>query len=179
MPDARSFVLGVSNFLLGMVYPLMKRVTHWPQVVLGVTYNGGIPLAWSAMHGSLHLPAVLPMYLAGVAWTVHYDTIYAHQDRLDDIKHGVKSTAVLFGDDTKRYLTGFSALTVAGLAVTGATANLSWPYYASLAYTAGHFAWQVSTMDLANADDCMDKFIANQVAHLYILLSFVLFLLFL
>eukprot|EP00002_Diphylleia_rotans_P031606 TRINITY_DN6568_c0_g2_i2.p1 TRINITY_DN6568_c0_g2~~TRINITY_DN6568_c0_g2_i2.p1 ORF type:complete len:372 (-),score=56.23 TRINITY_DN6568_c0_g2_i2:188-1303(-) len=159
--DRFSFMLGMMNLPIGVIYPYMKRITHWPQLVLGINFNWGILLGWSAIHRSLNLPVVLPMYLAAVAWTMHYDTIYALQDREDDQKIGVKSTAVLFGDQTKEYLTGFSATTVTGLVATGVAAGLSWPYFASVALTGGHLAWQLLTLDTNNNDDCSRKFIAN------------------
>ena len=83
-----------------------------------------------------------PLYGAGVAWTLVYDTIYAHQDAVDDAAIGVRSTALRFGDDTPRWLTGFSAATVAGLAAAGHAAGVGWPYYVGVAAAGAHLAWQ-------------------------------------
>lgn len=128
---------------LVIVYPLMKRITNWPQLVLGMTFNWGALLGYSAIHGEVLWSACLPLYAAGVCWTVVYDTIYAHQDRVDDLIIGVKSTALTFGKDTKKWLTGFAGLMTSSLLVSGFACDLSWPYYASISVIAAHIAHQV------------------------------------
>ncbi|GAQ88895.1 hypothetical protein KFL_004670115 [Klebsormidium nitens] len=115
-----SKVLGASSLFLVATYPLMKRITSWPQAYLGLTFNWGALLGWSAVKGSLFLPAVGPLYAAGICWTLVYDTIYAHQDKEDDKLVGVKSTALRFGTATPQWLAGFGAATLAGLAASGA-----------------------------------------------------------
>ncbi|KAI8078053.1 UbiA prenyltransferase family-domain-containing protein, partial [Gilbertella persicaria] len=95
-----SIALGASSLSLVVTYPLMKRITYWPQTVLGLAFNWGALLGWSAMIGSLDLAVVGPLYVGGVCWTLVYDTIYAHQDKKDDVKVGVKSTALRFGQKT-------------------------------------------------------------------------------
>ncbi|GER56848.1 4-hydroxybenzoate octaprenyltransferase [Striga asiatica] len=99
-----SRVLGASSLLLVFSYPLMKRLTFWPQAYLGLTFNWGALLGWAAVKGSLDPTVVLPLYASGVFWTLIYDTIYAHQDKEDDVKVGVKSTALRFGDSTKEWI---------------------------------------------------------------------------
>ena len=136
----------------------MKRVTNWPQAFLGLTFNWGALLGWAAAHGSLDLPATLPLYASGVCWTVLYDTVYAHQDKGDDVKVGVKSTALHFGDDTKGYLGTFGGLSIAGLCGAGAATGLGWPFYAGAAAAASHLAWQTATVDLDDPEDCAAKF---------------------
>ncbi len=103
--------LGVLSLLPVAIYPFAKRFTWWPQVFLGLAFNWGALLAWTAHTGSLGWPAVA-LYLAGIVWTLFYDTIYAHQDTEDDALIGVKSTARLFGDNSRRWLTGFMVGTV-------------------------------------------------------------------
>jgi 4-hydroxybenzoate polyprenyltransferase len=125
------------------VYPLMKRITNWPQFVLGMTFNWGALLGYSAIHGEVLWSACLPLYAAGVCWTIIYDTIYAHQDRVDDLIVGVKSTALRFGKDTKKWLTGFSGMMMSSLVTTGLVCDLAWPYYASLSVIAAHIGHQV------------------------------------
>lgn len=105
-----SVVLGAASLFLVATYPLMKRITHWPQAYLGLVFNWGCMLGYSAIHGSCDWDLVLPLYVSGWAWTMIYDTIYAHQDRDDDIVVGVKSTAVLFGDNTKPWLVSVGVL---------------------------------------------------------------------
>lgn len=157
-----SRILGASSLLLVFSYPLMKRFTFWPQAFLGLTFNWGALLGWSAVRGSLDPAIVFPLYISGVFWTLVYDTIYAHQDKEDDLKVGVKSTALRFGDSTKEWLTGFSAASITSLAVSGFNADLGWPYYASLAAASGHFAWQIYAVDLSNRANCNRKFNSNK-----------------
>ncbi|CAD6992812.1 unnamed protein product [Ceratitis capitata] len=97
----QSIVLGASSLGLVITYPLMKRITYWPQLVLGMAFNWGALLGWCATQGAVNWEACLPLYLSGICWTIVYDTIYAHQDKFDDIQIGVKSTALRFGENTK------------------------------------------------------------------------------
>ncbi|KDP37903.1 hypothetical protein JCGZ_05342 [Jatropha curcas] len=158
-----SRILGASSLLLVFSYPLMKRFTFWPQAYLGLTFNWGALLGWSAVTGSLDLAVVLPLYVAGVFWTLVYDTIYAHQDKEDDLKVGVKSTALRFGDSTKEWITGFGIACISSLALSGVSADLvGWPFYAFLAAASGHLTWQIWTVDLSSRADCNKKFVANK-----------------
>eukprot|EP01137_Pigoraptor_chileana_P033324 Opistho-2@24027 len=105
---------------------------------------------------------ILPAYIAGISWTLVYDTIYAHQDKKDDALVGVKSTALRFGDNTRPWLSLFAVSTIGGLALSGANAGLAWPFYASLAAGAAHLAWQIKTVDVSSPSDCMAKFCSNR-----------------
>lgn len=156
-----SIILGASSLLLVFSYPLMKRVTFWPQAYLGLTFNWGALLGWAAVRGSLDPAVVLPLYLSGVFWTLVYDTIYAHQDKNDDLRVGVKSTALRFGDSTKEWISGFGLACISSLAISGLNADLAWSYYAFLAAASGHLAWQIFTVDLSSRADCNQKFISN------------------
>ncbi|CAJ1812810.1 unnamed protein product [Sphenostylis stenocarpa] len=157
-----SRVLGASSLLLVFSYPLMKRFTFWPQAYLGFTFNWGALLGWTAVKGSLDPSIVLPLYASGVFWTLVYDTIYAHQDKEDDLKVGVKSTALRFGDSTKEWISGFGIACLGGLALSGFNAEIGWPYYASLAVASGHLGWQIWTVDLSSRADCNRKFVSNK-----------------
>ncbi|CAI7926883.1 unnamed protein product [Closterium sp. NIES-54] len=150
-------VLGAASLPLVFSYPLMKRFTHWPQAYLGLVFNWGALLGWAAVHGSLHLPAVLPLYMGGICWTLVYDTIYAHQDKADDITAGVKSTALLFAHRTPLYLSLFSAAAITSLAAAGSAVNLGSPFYASLAAAAAHMAWQIASTNFDSREDCYSK----------------------
>ncbi|KAF7730175.1 hypothetical protein EC973_002783 [Apophysomyces ossiformis] len=157
-----SILLGASSLSVVVTYPLMKRVTYWPQVVLGLAFNWGALLGWSAMTGSLDLTVAGPLYAGGVAWTLVYDTIYAHQDKKDDVKVGVKSTALRFGDKTTQWLTGFSATFVSMTALAGYMNGQGLPFYAlSVAGTAAHLAWQLRTVKYDQPADCWAKFKSN------------------
>ncbi|XLS75267.1 hypothetical protein HN51_032132 [Arachis hypogaea] len=155
-------VLGASSLLLVFSYPLMKRFTFWPQAYLGLTFNSGALLGWVAIRGSLDPRIVLPLYASGGFWTLVYDTIYAHQDKEDELKVGVKSTALHFGDSTKEWITGFGIACLSGLALSGYNAEISWPYYAFLAAASGQLGWQIWTVDLSSRADCNCKFNSNK-----------------
>lgn len=157
-----SRVLGASSLLLVFSYPLMKRFTFWPQAYLGLTFNWGALLGWAAIKGSIDPSVVLPLYSSGVCWTLVYDTIYAHQDKADDLKVGVKSTALRFGDSTKIWISGFGIACISSLALSGFNAEIGWPYYASLAAASGQLAWQIRGVDLSSRTDCNKKFVSNK-----------------
>ncbi|KAJ1281735.1 hypothetical protein BS78_04G328300 [Paspalum vaginatum] len=157
-----SRILGASSLLLVFSYPLMKRFTFWPQAYLGLTFNWGALLGWAAIKESLDPVIILPLYAAGICWTLVYDTIYAHQDKEDDLKVGVKSTALRFGDLTKYWISGFGAACIGSLALSGYNADLGWPYYPFLAAAASQLAWQISTVDLSSRSDCNRKFVSNK-----------------
>ena len=123
--NAYSIALGVASLLLVFTYPLMKRVTWWPQFFLGLAFNWGALMGWSAVRGELGTPALL-LYAAGIAWTLGYDTIYAHQDKEDDALIGVKSSARRLGANTKPALWLFYAATTVLLLASGWTAGLAW-----------------------------------------------------
>ena len=106
-------LLGVGSLLLVVLYPLMKRITYWPQAFLGLTFNCGALLGWAAVEGGIGWPAGL-LYVAGIAWTLGYDTIYAHQDKEDDLLIGVKSSAIALGQRTRPFLIAFYVVAVAG-----------------------------------------------------------------
>lgn len=157
-----SILLGASSLSLVVTYPLMKRITYWPQVVLGLAFNWGALLGWSAMTGSCDLSVVGPLYAGGVAWTLVYDTIYAHQDKKDDIKIGVKSTALRFGEKTNNWLALFSGTFVSMTALAGYMNGQGLPFYTlSVLGTAAHLAWQLKTVDYNNPADCWSKFKSN------------------
>lgn len=157
-----SRILGASSLLLVFSYPLMKRLTFWPQAYLGLTFNWGALLGWAAIKESLDFAIILPLYSAGLFWTLVYDTIYAHQDKEDDLKVGVKSTALRFGSLTKNWITGFGIACIGSLTLSGYNADLAWPYYPFMMAAAGQLWWQIQTVDLSNRADCNKKFISNK-----------------
>jgi 4-hydroxybenzoate polyprenyltransferase len=154
-------MLGVASLALVFTDPLMKRITYWPQFVLGLAFNWGALLGWAAVAGSLGwVPALV--YLGGIAWTLGYDTIYAHQDKEDDILVGVKSTALKLGASTRPWLAGFYIVAVAFFAAAAIADGLRWPFFAALALGALQLAWQVIDVDLDDAADCLVKFKSNR-----------------
>ena len=160
--------LGVLALLPVTIYPFAKRFTWWPQVFLGLAFNWGALLAWTAHTGRLEAPAVL-LYLSGIAWTLFYDTIYAHQDTEDDALIGVKSTARLFGDKTSAWLRRFLMATVGlmGLAVIFAVKDAA-SVLALVVALGGpwamgwHLAWQLRGLDTENNAKLLQLFRANR-----------------
>ncbi len=156
-----AIALGAGSLTLVVLYPFMKRITYWPQLFLGLTFNWGALLGWAVVKGELGAPAVV-LYAAGVFWTLGYDTIYAHQDKDDDSLIGIKSTAPKFGASTGPWLVGFYGITVALLFWAGVLAGLSWPYYSGLTLGALHLAWQIKTVDITDPKNCLAKFKSNR-----------------
>ena len=167
-----TITLGAVSLAFVAAYPFMKRITYWPQAFLGLTFNWGALVGWTAVRGELDWPA-LALYGAGIVWTLGYDTIYAHQDKEDDALIGVKSTALRFGAHTKPWLIAFYAATIALAALAGHLAGLSWPFYAGLAIVASHFWWQVVTLDIDDPVSCLARFKSNRDAGLILLLAIV------
>lgn len=156
-----TILLGTLSLLLVFTYPLMKRITYWPQAFLGLTFNWGILMGWSAATGGIGVPAIV-LYAGAVAWTLHYDTIYGHQDKEDDLLVGVKSTALRLGLQTKAWLVVFGVATVAFFGVGVALAGAHWPAFLAVLGVALHLAWQIASVDLDNPSDCLDKFRSNR-----------------
>jgi 4-hydroxybenzoate polyprenyltransferase len=164
--------LGVASLALVAIYPFAKRFTWWPQVFLGLAFNWGALLAYAASTDKL-TPAAFALYASGIAWTLFYDTIYAHQDKEDDALIGVHSTARLFGNQTRKWLQAFMILTVLlmGLAVLLETL----PSKNVLALVIGlsgvwglgwHLAWQLRNLNTDDPASCLKVFRSNRNAGL-------------
>jgi len=162
--------LGVFSLLLVALYPLAKRVTWWPQVVLGLTFGWGVPMGYAAATGGLGWPALF-LYLAAIVWILGYDTIYAHQDREDDALIGVKSTARLFGPKTRPFLAACYAATIIFTAIGMAAAHLSWPGFVILPLPAALLARQIVLLDISNPAICLALFNSNREVGLAIALA--------
>lgn len=153
--------LGLASMIPVAIYPFMKRITQWPQAVLGLAFNWGALVGWSAVTGGLAVAPVL-LYLGCWAWTMAYDTIYAHQDKEDDALVGVGSTALALGEWTKPALAGFYGAAILMWLSAGWLCALGWAFYAGLALAAGHFAWQTLTVRLDDAGSCLSVFRSNR-----------------
>lgn len=166
-------LLAAASLILVALYPFAKRVTDWPQAVLGLTFNWGALVGWSAVTGGLKLPALL-LYAAGFFWTLGYDTIYAHQDKTDDAVVGVRSTALLLGNQTRSWLAGFYGLSIVLFAAAGGSAGgLGWPFAAGVLAVALHLAWQTATLDTKDAKSCLARFRANRHVGLMLFVAIV------
>jgi 4-hydroxybenzoate polyprenyltransferase len=155
-------IVGVASLPLIAAYPFMKRITYWPQAFLGITFNWGALLGWAAATGSLGWPA-LALYAGGIAWTLHYDTIYAHQDKEDDALIGVKSTALLFGNRSRAWMAGFSLLAIALFGAALALDDARWPAWLGLGVIAAHLGWQLAAVRIHDPADCLAKFKSNRM----------------
>ena len=162
-----AILLGILSLLPVAIYPFAKRFTWWPQVFLGIAFNWGALLAYAAVAGEITTAPVF-LYLAGIAWTIFYDTIYAHQDKEDDALIGVKSTARRFGDDTPRWLKRFLVITVVLMAagIIEALADrslLALVVGLGAAWAMGlHMTWQMTRLDTEDPDRCLSLFRANR-----------------
>ncbi|MGR3792725.1 4-hydroxybenzoate octaprenyltransferase [Vannielia sp. SX4] len=164
--------LGIGSLGLVCIYPFAKRFTWWPQIFLGLAFNWGALLAWAAHTDSLALAPVF-LYVAGIAWTVFYDTIYAHQDIEDDALIGVKSTARLFGENSPQILRLFLALTVTlmTVAMIAALIEPASPLQLALAACGAwamgwHLAWQLGQLNTGDPATCLRLFRSNRDAGL-------------
>lgn len=164
--------LGVFSLLLVGVYPLMKRITWWPQAFLGLTFNWGALMGATAATGQLSLSALI-FYTAGFFWTLGYDTIYAHQDKDDDALIGVKSTARRLGAESPRWITAFYAVMVLLLAGAGFLVPLGFGYFLGLLLVAWHLFRQLKNWQLDDPVDCLARFKANRNTGLLVLLAIV------
>jgi 4-hydroxybenzoate polyprenyltransferase len=175
-----AITLGVASLALVAVYPFAKRFTWWPQMFLGLAFNWGVLVAWAAHAGTLP-PAAILLWLSGIAWTLFYDTIYAHQDKEDDAMIGVKSTARLFGDkNTKIWLRGF--FIAATLLMTVAVIQTLAPHAPSLPKLVvalvgvwgfgWHLAQQLARLDTTDPAKCLVLFRSNRNAGLIAALFF-------
>jgi 4-hydroxybenzoate polyprenyltransferase len=166
------FAIGVGLAVLVLIatYPFMKRITYWPQFFLGLNFNWGALLGWAAVRGTLDWAPVL-LYLGGIAWTLGYDTIYAHQDKEDDVRIGVKSSALALGDRTRPWLFVFYAAAAVLWAAAGVSGGLAWPYFAALAIAALQMVWQAARVDIGDPEDCLATFRSNRVVGWALLLG--------
>ncbi len=160
-----TIVLGIASLAIVAVYPFMKRITYWPQIVLGLAFSWGALMGWAAAFARLDPPALL-LYAGSISWVIGYDTIYAHQDREDDALIGIKSTALLFGPRTKPMLALFYGVAVILLGAAGYTAGAGLVFALGLLAFAAHLAWQIVRLDIADPDDCLKVFKSDRDAGL-------------
>ncbi|UZJ43527.1 4-hydroxybenzoate octaprenyltransferase [Marinimicrobium sp. C6131] len=158
--DAFTVKLSLGGVALAFCYPFMKRYTHLPQVVLGAAFAWAIPMAFAAQRGSLGTDVWL-LYTAVLLWTVVYDTLYAMVDRDDDLKVGIKSTAVLFGDLDRVMVAVLQGLTLYALVMVGGRFELGVPYYLGLAAAAGLFGYHQYLIRFRERDPCFRAFLNN------------------
>ena len=156
-------VTGLVSLLVVAVYPYMKRITYWPQIFLGLAFSWGALMGWPAAFGRLDWPALV-LYAGSISWVIGYDTIYAHQDREDDLLIGIKSTALLFGERTPQMLATFYTGAVALIGASGFMAGGGLIFTAGLIAFVGHLAWQITRLDIDDPAHCLVLFKSNRDA---------------
>ncbi|HEV7636672.1 MAG TPA: 4-hydroxybenzoate octaprenyltransferase [Bradyrhizobium sp.] len=156
---------GIASLVIVAVYPFMKRITWWPQIVLGLAFSWGALMGFAVTLGRIDATALL-LYAGSIAWVIGYDTIYAHQDAEDDALIGIKSTARLFGARTHRALIVFYALAVVLIGAALALAGARWPAWIGLAAFAAHLAWQIRRLEISDPALCLRVFKSNRDAGL-------------
>ena len=166
-------ILGVASLVLVALYPLAKRVTWWPQLMLGFTFGWGAPMGFAAAAGRIDA-AALVLYAAAILWILGYDTIYAHQDREDDALVGIRSTARLFAGRSRAFLSACYAGAVGLVGLAGWLAGLAAGFYAGLAVAGGLLAWQIRRLDIDDPGRCLRLFHLNREVGLLIGLAILL-----
>lgn len=173
------FYMAIAILPFVAAYPFMKRITWWPQAFLGLTFNSGALFGWAAVTGSVDMSAIA-LYVAGIFWTLGYDTIYAHQDKVDDVMIGVKSTALKLGKYNRVAIGIFYGITLLCLfalpllpapqetaegtvlhCTTPLVMKMGGAYYLFLALAALMLAWQVITVKFDNTSNCHRRFVNN------------------
>jgi len=166
-------ITGLCSLAVVAIYPFMKRITYWPQVVLGLAFSYGALMGWPAAFGRLDWPAIV-LYLGSISWVIGYDTIYAHQDREDDLLIGIKSTALLFGENTRPMLASFYAGAVVLIGIAGLMAGGGLIFVLGLIAFAAHLAWQVARLDINDSAHCLKLFKSNRDAGLILFAAMLL-----
>ena len=156
---------GIASLVIVAVYPFMKRITWWPQIVLGLAFSWGALMGFAVMQERIDATALL-LYAGSIAWVIGYDTIYAHQDAEDDALIGIKSTALLFGARTRSALTAFYGLAVVLIGAALVLAAARWPAWIGLAAFAAHLIWQIRRLEIGNPALCLRIFKSNRDAGL-------------
>lgn len=166
-----AIVLGFGSLAVVALYPFAKRFTDWPQFFLGLAFSWGALMGWAGAFGSLAAAPVW-LYAAAVLWTIGYDTLYAHQDKEDDVLVGVRSTALLFGEQTKIWLSFIYGLAVLLAVVAAWLAGCPWPVFVGLALAAAMLARQIVVADIDDPDQCKALFQSNHHVGWVVFLSF-------
>ncbi|KAL7079658.1 hypothetical protein ACQ4LE_001341 [Meloidogyne hapla] len=169
-----SIILGASSLWLVVVYPLAKRFTNWPQLVLGATFNWGALLGCTAVNGEFVPEICIPLYIACISWTMIYDTIYAFQDKEEDTLMGLGSTAITFDRAPEAWLNFFSLTMMSSLLYSGFVQELTWPFLVSIIVSSLHLQWQIKTLKPDDSSDCWKKFNSNQFIGITILIGIIL-----
>ncbi len=158
-------ITGLASFSVIIIYPFMKRITYWPQIVLGLAFSWGALMGWPAAFGRLDWPTII-LYTGSICWVIAYDTIYAHQDRDDDLLIGIKSTAILFGEDSRPMVAKFYAGAIVLIGAAGLMAGGGIIFLLGLLGFAAYLIWQTTQLDIHDSAHCLKLFKSNRDAGL-------------
>jgi len=167
----KAILVGLFSVLLIIIYPFMKRITHYPQAFLAVTFNIGVIIGYLTLSPNLGASVIL-LYCACMFWTLGYDTIYGHQDKKYDKKIGIKSTSIIFEKHTKTVLAIFYSAMALCLISVGILETFSWKFYVALALVSMHLSWQVLSLDPHSPQNCSIKFRSNTYLGALVFLAF-------
>ena len=166
-----TIILALGSMPLAFTYPLMKRFTYWPQLFLGITFNYGLILGWTAVNGKLEIIPIL-FYIGAIFWTLGYDTIYGYQDIKDDEIIGLKSTSIKFKGKAKEFLFVCYAFVIIFFIIGGFKMNFHFSYYILILIPLVHlFLYQIKKFDLNNPSSCLNAFKSNNLFGLIIFLN--------
>ena len=168
-----TIILGFVSLAFVVLYPLMKRITFYPQIFLGMAFNLGILFASTAVLETITLPTFL-LYLSGVVWTIIYDSFYAYQDVDDDLKIGVKSTAIKFGQNPQKILFFLAATYFLLLILVGIISNFKFAYFPLILLAGAHLFCQIKTCDFNDGKSCLNKFKSNFWVGIVVLTAIIL-----
>ena len=166
-------ILGLAIIPLIVLYPYMKRITHFPQLFLGIIFNWGVLMGYASIKNTLD-PKIFFLYAACIFWTIGYDTMYAHQDKETDVKIGIKSTAILFGKKTKLCLCMLYLLMILNLVSTGIVFQLTSSFYLITTVIFLHLIWQIYTLEINDPKNCLSRFKSNRWVGLAMLTAIIL-----
>lgn len=165
-----AILVGMMSIIPIVIYPFLKRYTYYPQVFLGFLFNLGIIMAWATVASAFSLVPVL-IYISAVSWTVAYDTIYALQDKQDDLKVGVKSLAIKLGEAANQVVWVLYRIAACCLFIVGLITYMNWGYYILMGLATYHLYWQAETVDIHDPKDAGKKFRSNLQYGLLVLLA--------
>ncbi len=155
-----AIIICLGSVALVTLYPFCKRFTYWPQLCLGLVFNIGALVGWISLRGSINTSTII-LYIGCIFWTLGYDTIYAHQDKEDDLKIGIKSTALKFGNKTAKYVNWFYTIAATMFIYAGSAAGMPYNFYMFMAFPIIILFWQVNTLNIDNPSNCLRRFKSN------------------
>ena len=165
-----TIILGLASMPLAFSYPYMKRLTYWPQLFLGITFNYGLLIGWTSIQENLSLTPII-FYIGAIFWTLGYDTIYGYQDIKDDEIIGVKSTSIKFKNKPKIFLSLCYLITLSSIIITGLSMNFNNTYFLFLLIPTIHMFFQLKKLDIENGENCLKLFKSNNILGLIILIN--------